>query len=59
MKVKSKIFNDEIKCGGCNYRVSTLYSFPKYNIKEEGLCSCCFMGMIVEGGWNITGKGVG
>jgi len=45
----SKTFEDEIKCGGCNYRVSILYGHEGTNFEPDkdgltdGLCAECFL----------------
>lgn len=47
MRVKQKLYPNEKKCGGCNWKVSKLYSFKDMSFKE-GLCGDCFMEMLVE-----------
>ena len=46
-RIKSKHYQNERKCGGCNWSVSVLYSF-KHNSFKDGLCGDCFAGMLVE-----------
>lgn len=48
MKVETHTYADDAKCGGCNWSVSRLFSFPTNNIDETGLCAECFMDMIVK-----------
>ena len=48
-----KNLDDEKKCGGCNWRTSTFYSFPSSDIDEDGLCAMCFMDMIVDSGMEV------
>ncbi len=38
-----KCYEDEVKCGGCNYRVMTLYAKTGQDIDTEGVCSDCFL----------------
>ncbi len=47
------MYPNEKKCGGCNWRVSVLYSFD-CNTFREGLCGGCFMDMLVETNYKIT-----
>ena len=47
-KIIRKFFENGIKCGGCNWRVSVLYSFEDMDINKYGLCASCFMDMIVD-----------
>jgi len=39
----SKTYQGEVKCGGCNYRVSTLHGYEGTNLKQDGLCAECFL----------------
>jgi len=52
-KVIRKFYPNEVKCGGCNWRVSVLYSFEDIDIDKYGLCGSCFMDMIVEEGFVV------
>jgi len=47
-KVIRKFYPEEVKCGGCGWRVTTLYSFEDEDIDKYGLCANCFMDMIVD-----------
>jgi len=53
--IYSKQLEDEVKCGGCNWETSTLFSLETNDVEKEGLCSFCFLEMIEENGWKITG----
>jgi len=54
--------DEEVKCGGCNWRVSRLFVLAKSKreavklVKEgnAGLCAECFMDMIVEEGFEMV-----
>jgi len=47
-KVIRKFYPDGVKCGGCNWRVTTLYAFEGEDIDRYGLCANCFLDMIVD-----------
>lgn len=47
-RIIKKRYDNDKKCGGCNWPVMVLYSFPKNPIDEEGLCGDCMMDLIVD-----------
>ncbi len=55
VSVYSKEMEHDVKCGCCNWETSTLYSLSTNNVDTEGHCSHCFLEMIIENGWKITG----
>jgi len=52
--IVAKTYDDEIKCGGCNYRFHILYGHDGTNFTPdeegmtEGLCSECFLESLME-----------
>jgi len=64
-KMYSKTFDDEMKCGGCNYPTYTFYSLEgPIEINDEdsndprptGLCALCMCDMIVKEGFIVISK---
>jgi hypothetical protein len=49
-------FDEQVKCGGCNYRVSRKFSFSE-DVKKDGLCGLCFMEMIIDEEMEIFPRG--
>jgi hypothetical protein len=55
------VSDEEIKCGGCNWRVTRLFVLAESKsdavklVKEgnAGLCGECFMEMVVEEGFEL------
>jgi hypothetical protein len=58
MKLISKIYPNWIKCNSCRWTVSTLYSFENEDVTKNGLCSRCFMDMLVEEEYEVKFKRV-
>jgi hypothetical protein len=58
MKVICRNLEQDEKCGGCNWETSTTYSFESNDIYKEGLCTSCFMDMIIENHMEIIPTGV-
>ena len=52
-EIYRKQYPEWVKCPGCNWEVSTLYSFREDNIDEEGLCAHCFIDMLVDEDFRI------
>jgi len=52
MRVYSKIYANEVKCGGCNWSTSTLYTLGRFS-RENGLCNDCFLEMLIENKWDV------
>ena len=61
-RVIQKLYPDEVKCGGCNWKVRTLYALVDENVEvigdrffeEYGLCANCFAEMLAEEGYEIV-----
>ncbi len=51
--IYSMQFENDIKCGCCNWGTSTLYSLATNAVNTEDLCAYCFLEMIEKNGWKI------
>ena len=53
-KIVSKYYDEEIKCGGCNWPTHKLFAFEGQNVDEIGMCGECFSSFLEEAGYSAT-----
>lgn len=58
-KIISEV-RSESKCGGCNWEVSTFYSFDTdiQKDKESWICGSCMLELVVENNYDIDTRGI-
>ena len=61
MRVFRLVFDEGVKCGGCLWRVHSLYvlaeseeeAWELYKHGEAGLCGDCFSKMLADAGYEV------